>query len=167
MRLDLSGHGLQPAAGVRPFEQSDAPALGPLMYRAYLDTVDYDGETPELAAAEVAKTLDGAYGAFMPSCSMVATVARTPDGERDGASHGMHDRAIVSATLVTQLEGTPFVAFTFTDPAHGRRGLARDCMLAAITQLLAEGERELRLVVTRTNAPAIALYTRLGFTFEA
>ncbi|MBL8360409.1 MAG: GNAT family N-acetyltransferase [Rubrivivax sp.] len=149
MRADLAAIGAR-AAGIRAFEPDDVPALGALMHRAYLDTIDHDGETPEQAAAEIVKTVEGAYGAFLPSCSMLAV--------RDGA--------IVSATLVTRCQDRPFVAFTFTDPAHAGRGLARACLQASMGELHAQGERELRLVVTLANAPAVALYTRLGFEIE-
>jgi ribosomal protein S18 acetylase RimI-like enzyme len=35
-----------------------------------------------------------------------------------------------------------------------------------MNELFAQGERELRLVVTLANTPAVKLYTRLGFEFE-
>lgn len=137
--------------GVRPFRPADEPALGPLMLRAYRGTVDDDGETVEDAAAEVRKTLAGEYGEFLPACSMVA--------ERD--SH------VVSATLVTRLIGQPFVAFTFTEPGCQGQGLAGACIRAAMARLLQQGERELGLMVTLANTPAVSLYTRLGFVAEA
>lgn len=136
--------------GVRPFRPRDEPELGPLMLRAYRGTVDDEGETKEDAAAEVRKTLAGEYGEFMPACSMVA--------ERGSR--------IVSATLVTRLVGQPFVAFTFTDPASRGQGLASACIRAAMAQLRLLGERELGLMVTLANAPAVSLYTRLGFVAE-
>lgn len=75
MRVALAAS--KPSAGldVRTFAPDDAHALGALMYRAYLDTVDYEGETPEQSAAEVAKTIAGGYGAFMPACSKVVARA--------------------------------------------------------------------------------------------
>jgi GNAT superfamily N-acetyltransferase len=120
------------------------------MYRAYLDTVDYEGETPEEADAEIVKTVAGEYGEFWPGCSMVI--------ERAGS--------LMSATLITRFQNRPFVAFTFTDPAFSGQGLARDCMQAAMSELFAQGESELRLVVTLANTPAVRLYTRLGFQVE-
>lgn len=150
MRVALAAS--KPSAGldVRTFAPDDAQALGALMYRAYLDTVDYEGETPEQSAAEVVKTIAGGYGAFMPDCSKV--VARAD--------------ALLSATLITRFQDRPFVAFTFTDPEFAGQGLARQCMRAAMAELAAQGERELRLVVTLANTRAVELYTRLGFEFE-
>ena len=147
LQPSLPGEGL-PA--VRRFKPVDEPALGPLMLRAYRGTVDDEGETLEDAVAEVRKTLAGDYGDFMPACSMVA--------ERE--AH------VVSATLVTRLVGQPFIAFTFTDPACQGQGLAGACIRAAMAQLLMQGERELGLMVTLANTPAVSLYTRLGFVAE-
>ncbi len=150
MRAELVPPGPGGVPEVRSFEPGDVHALGALMYRAYLDTVDFEGETAEQAAAEVGKTIAGAYGVFVPTCSKVFGRAG----------------AIVSATLVTRFQGRPFVAFTFTDPAFTGQGLARACMQAAMAELFTHGERELRLVVTLANTPAVALYTRLGFRME-
>lgn len=86
----------------------------------------------------------------MPDCSKV--VARAD--------------ALLSATLITRFQDRPFVAFTFTDPEFAGQGLARECMRAAMAELAAQGERELRLVVTLANTRAVELYTRLGFEFE-
>lgn len=90
--------------GMRTFEAADVPLLGPLMHSAYLDTVDYEGETLEQSAAEVVRTVEGAYGEFVPACSQVM----------------VHDGALRSAVLLTRFESRPFVAFTFTDPAFQR-----------------------------------------------
>ena len=47
-----------------------------------------------------------------------------------------------------------------------RRGLGRALMEAAIEEARARGVRELRLEVLEQNAPALALYRRLGFEHE-
>jgi RimJ/RimL family protein N-acetyltransferase len=120
------------------------------MYRAYLNTIDYDGETLEQSAAEIVKTVEGEYGEFVASCSKVF----------------VQGGALVSATMITRFQNRPFVAFTFTDPALSGQGLARLCMQAAMAALFAQGERELRLVVTLANAPAVRLYEKLGFRVE-
>ena len=136
--------------GIRTFVAADEPGLGALMHRAYVDTVDYEGETLEQAAAEVRKTIHGEYGEFVPTCSKV----------------GVRAGALVSVTLVTRFQDRPLVAFTFADPAVTGQGLARECMEAVMAELFAQGERELRLAVTLANTPAIKLYTRLGFQLE-
>ncbi len=121
--------------------------LGTLMHRAYLGTIDYEGETIEDAIAEVRKTFAGEHGALMNACSTLI--------ERD--------RNLVSATLVTRWRDSPFIAFSMTDPLFKRRGLARACLISSTNKLAAAGERELRLVVTLANEPAMALYESLGF----
>ena len=151
MRVELAPPVSVAGPDVRTFESGDVLALGGLMYRAYLDTVDYEGETPEQATAEIHETIQGAYGAFIPTCSKV--VARAG--------------SVLSATLITRFQNRPFVAFTFTDPGFSRQGLARACMQAAMSELFGQGERELRLVVTLANTPAVRLYTRLGFRVES
>lgn len=139
------------AAGVRAIVAADEAGLGELLHRAYAGTIDDEGESLEQACAEVRKTFEGAYGEFNRECSIVV--------EREGR--------VVSATLITRYQDRPFVAFSFTDPAFKNQGLARACMVAAMGALRAQGEREVRLVVTVANAPAVALYRRLGFAFEA
>ncbi len=150
MRIELGPPELGAAPGVRTFESADIPALGELMYRAYLNTIDYDGETLEQSAAEIVKTVEGEYGEFVASCSKVF----------------VQGGALVSATMITRFQNRPFVAFTFTDPALSGQGLARLCMQAAMAALFKQGERELRLVVTLANAPAVRLYEKLGFRVE-
>ena len=53
-----------------------------------------------------------------------------------------------------------------TEPNSKRTGLARACMMAAMSRLHAAGEHELHLVVTLANLPAFNLYTSLGFVVE-
>ena len=151
MRVELVPPVQEAGSDVRMFESGDVLDLGGLMYRAYLDTVDYEGETPEQATAEIHKTIQGEYGEFNPTCSKVV--------ERAGL--------LWSATLITRFQDRPFVAFTFTEPRFSGQGLARKCMQAAMSELFNQGERELRLVVTLANTPAVKLYNRLGFQVES
>jgi GNAT superfamily N-acetyltransferase len=51
----------------------------------------------------------------------------------------------------------------FTLPAFRRRGAARATLQAAARHALAEGQRELYLLVESGNAPARALYAAHGF----
>ena len=99
--------------GLRSPANSDIEALGFLMYRAYLGTIDDEGESQADAVQEIRKTYRGDYGAFSLEHSSVA--------ERLGR--------LVSATLITELDGRPFVAFTMTNPecARVREAHARAC----------------------------------------
>jgi GNAT superfamily N-acetyltransferase len=150
MRVELPRRDAVIAPGVRTFESGDEQALGVLMFRAYLGTIDQEEETLAQAHAEVRKTIAGEYGVFVPGCSMVI--------ERHGR--------LLSATLVTRFQERPFVAFSLTAPEHKNMGLARACMNATMAELAANGERELRLVVTLANEPAYHLYQSLGFIEE-
>jgi GNAT superfamily N-acetyltransferase len=136
--------------GMRVPDQADVPQLGSLMYAAYLDTIDYEGETESEAVAEVQKTFAGEYGTFIPECSLAI--------ERAGK--------LVSATLVTRFEGRPFIAFTMTEPTSRRMGFGRAGIANAMSALHARGESELRLVVTLGNEAARTLYESLGFVLQ-
>jgi GNAT superfamily N-acetyltransferase len=150
MRAALADLPRVAVAGMRAPEESDMPGLARLMRAAYRGGVDDDGETEADALAEIQKTFAGEYGAFLPHCSKV--VARGNE--------------LVHATLVTRWQGRPFVAFSMTAPAAQRMGLARGCLIDAMQDLRAQGESELRLVVTAANTPARALYESLGFVVQ-
>ncbi len=151
LRAVLAERGRMPVAGLRIPLGTDRMALARLMHAAYQGSVDDEGESEGDALAEVDKTLAGAYGAFVPQASSVV--------EREGLLH--------SATLVTRWEDRPFIAFSMTDPAAQRRGLARAGLLNAMRELHAAGEGEVCLVVTLANVGAWRLYRSLGFVAEA
>lgn len=125
----------------------DLEALGALFHAAYVGTVDYEGESPEEAVAAVAATFDGEFGTFVPEASRVV------------------DRAgqLLSASFITLWQGRPLLAFAVTRPGFKGLGLSRRCTGAAMHALALAGHAELDLFVTDTNAPALALYARLGF----
>lgn len=150
MRASLQDLGWIEQAGLRSPSVRDMEDLGRLMYRAYIGTIDYQGESLEDSIAEVRRTYAGEYGPFDPEHSSVA--------ERAGQ--------LVSATLVTHWQSRPFVAFTMTDPAFGRQGLGRATLQRSMWLLHQDGESELRLVVTVENEPARRLYESLGFAPE-
>ena len=136
--------------GMRCPLNSDIPRLATLMVAAYHCTMDDEGETEHDALVEIEKTFAGEYGTFLHECSRLI--------ERDNE--------LLSATLVTQWQGRPFVAFSFTAPSSKRKGLAKACMSSVMQQLFARGEHEIRLVVTVANVPARTLYENLGFTVQ-
>jgi ribosomal protein S18 acetylase RimI-like enzyme len=150
MRLVLAACTAQYGEFVRPPVKDDIPALGRLMYQAYLGTVDYEGETEEDAIAELNKTWEGGYGEFNQSSSRVY--------EREGQ--------LLSARLVNTWRGKPFIVYCFTHPSTKNQGLATVCMQSAIAALASRGESEVRLIVTLENLPAVQLYRRLGFEVQ-
>ena len=137
-------------AGLRAPTPADADALARLMLAAYAGGVDDEGEDEAAARVEVRKTFGGDYGAFDPASSQLVTRADE----------------LLHATLITRWQGRPFVAFAMTAPAAQRAGLARACLVSAMQDLRAQGETELRLVVTLANLPARSLYESLGFVVE-
>ena len=58
-------------AGMRRPAQSDEAALAALMMRAYVGTIDYDGEDEADALVEVRHTLSGGKGPFLWTASHV------------------------------------------------------------------------------------------------
>jgi GNAT superfamily N-acetyltransferase len=136
-----------PQAGLRPMTRSDIDRLGSLLFAAYRGTVDDEGETEAEAVAVVRSTFDGEYGAMIPEASLLLEDA----GE------------LVSASFVTLWRGGPLLAFAVTHPDRQGQGLSRLCTRAAMQALARAGHTELHLFVTETNAPARALYERLGF----
>jgi GNAT superfamily N-acetyltransferase len=134
-------------AGARPVRPDDAPALAALMLDSYRGTVDDGGEGPDEALAEVGKLLSGGYGMFNFNCSELV--------ERDGR--------VIAATLVTEYESEPLIAFSMTHPDWQRRGLARAGLVRAMRALKDECRIHVNLAVTDTNTPARRLYESLGF----
>ncbi len=117
------------------------------MWAAYQGTVDYTGESVEDAAQEIAKTFAGGYGVYLAQHSWVV--------ERDGA--------LVSAALVTRLDGRPWMAFAMTAPHCKRKGLAKATIGQVMHDLFEAGDTELQLALHAENQPARDLYLSLGF----
>lgn len=130
---------------VRPPTTADRDALAQLMLDAYVGTIDYDGETIFEAGAEV----DGWFASTepLPAQSLVAVEAG----------------AIVSAVLLSRVDGVPLVAYLFTDPAWKGHGLGEGLMRALMASLAAAGDERVHLWVTAGNTPAERIYERLGF----
>lgn len=137
-----------PAPGLRPFADTDVPALAALMWAAYRGTPD-EADVGDLvgAAREIRLTLDGEYGTFLRDASFVAD----------------HDGRPVGAALVTLYMDVPLLAFLFTDPSHAGQGLGKGLVQAAMHALAQQGHDILTLAVTRRNRRARRLYDHLGF----
>ena len=133
--------------GLRTPSTHDTEALGRLFHAAYAGTVDDEGETEQEAVAVVRGAFAGNFGVYLEEASRVV--------ERDGR--------LVSASLVTLWNGKPLLAFAVTAPDWKGRGLSRQCVAATMRSLAAAGHPALHLFVTETNAPALAVYRRLGF----
>jgi GNAT superfamily N-acetyltransferase len=147
-------HLIAPCAGValeRPVPQlrtptaADRESLARLMLDAYLGTIDYEGETIVEARAEV----DGWLA--------------SPEAALDQSHVAVEAGTIVSAVLLSRVDGMPFVAYLYTDPAWKGRGLAEGLMRSAMRERAARGDERIHLWVTVGNTPAERIYERLGF----
>lgn len=113
---------------------------------AYAGTVDDEGETPEQALVEIDRTLGGAYGPFLASCSFVL--------ERNGK--------LLAASLITHWQKTPLLAFVMVAPHVQRQGIAEQVLRCSMAALWEQGETTLTLFVTAGNTPAQRLYISIG-----
>ena len=147
MTVALASHPRALVAGARRPRPDDLQALANLMLAAYQGTVDYTGESLDDAAQEIAKTFAGGYGVFLARYSYVV--------EREST--------LVSASLVTRLEGRPLLAFAMTAPHWKRKGLAKATIGNVMQDLFEAGDTELQLALHARNQTALDLYLGLGF----
>jgi GNAT superfamily N-acetyltransferase len=133
--------------GSRSPTADDAHVLARLMLDAYRGSIDDAGETFEDAIGEIEKLLRGDYGHFDAAASELII--------REGR--------LIAATIVTHYGRLPLIAFSLTDPAWRRQGLARAGLERAIGRLKAANFAAVRLAVTKGNTPAERLYESLGF----
>lgn len=125
----------------------DAEILGALMDVAYQGTVDHEGESPAQCVEEIRGTLTGKYGPFLDFASFLIA----ENGEA------------LSTALITFWKDQPLLAFSMTAPRAQGKGYAGLLINQAISALSAHGYPQLFLAVTDANAPAVALYKKLGF----
>ena len=156
MRHTLTEHPVAETWSARPLSPQDGPLLGVLMYDAYHDTIDDEGETPAEAQAEIASVLGGKHGQLLEACSFVV--------EEGGRALG--------ATIVTDWidertgERQPLLAFLMVHPDAAGQGMGTFLLSKSINALLTHGERELVLFVTVGNSAAQRVYQKLGFAVE-
>ena len=133
----------------RPIDR-DREQIAALMLDAYRGTIDDEGESIVEARAEIDKTIHGEYGKFLPDYSRVV----------------VRDNRIISAILVTEWQGNPFLVFAMTAKAWQRKGLSKSCMINVMQDLYESQYSILRLSVTTKNLPAVNLYVSLGFVSQ-
>ena len=150
IRLDITLPRPVPAHGFRHPVDADIPALGALMWDAYKGTPDEGdaGDGAATATHEIGLAFRGEHGPFQYEASFVAE----------------HEDRIVGAALVTIWDGTPLLAYLFTDPAHTGHGIGRDLVEAVVHALGEQGHSLLSLAVTEANKRARRLYESIGFT---
>jgi ribosomal protein S18 acetylase RimI-like enzyme len=138
----------------RPLVLTDAPALVRLLARAYAGERVARTFAPNARLDEWAQytghLLNGpAVGAWKTDQSFAVA---TPDGQ------------LAAAVVTTEIaRGIAHIAQVVVDPAHRRRGVARQLLLMAAAAASAQGAKRLTLMVGQDNDGARALYESLGF----
>lgn len=135
---------------VRHPELSDTEAFGALLYNAYQGAVDYDDENLAESVEAAREFLTGTHGPPIDGASFVL----------------MEDGHIRSVSFVTEFEDIPLIAVTATEKVSKRTGLASHLIECSLDALARQGRLQLRLVVTRSNVPAVRAYEKLGFVPE-
>jgi len=150
MRCSLDALPATPAVDARPPRDADRAALGEVLYRAYLGGPDQEENDAAEGAAEIARTLDGHYGPYVPGASFV-----TDDAE-----------GVVAASLVVIHREVPLLAHVVVHPRAAGRGLGAALLRRSLSALAAAGHGEAFLAV-HAESRAVALYERLGFVVVA
>ena len=153
MRHTLTEHPIAGAWATRPVSPADGPLLGALMYDAYHETIDDEGETPAEAQAEIERTLTGKYGPLLGASSFVI--------EEPGRALGA--TVITDWTDARTGKKQPLLAFLMVHPDASGKGMGAFLLRRSINALLAHGETELVLFVTVGNGAAQHIYQKLGF----
>ena len=149
LKLLLKEQEFEKSWSCRNISGGDVHSLGTLMLESYRGTIDYEGEALEDAIAEIHGTIDGKYGPFWERCSFVI--------EQKGQA--------VAASLVVWSEDVnlPLLVYSMTHPDFKNQGMATFLLKKSIDALLAQGYKELYLVVTEGNVSAQHLYQKIGF----
>ncbi len=149
LRYEIDLADLTPAAmphdlQVRSISQDDLEELARLMLDAYVDTIDYEGESLEDAIEEVASFLDDDQ----------ALLERSYLVDDEGT--------IASAVLVSLADGRPFIGYVMTRASQKNQGLARLVTTTALERLAGDGHESVILYITEGNTPSEALFRSVG-----
>jgi RimJ/RimL family protein N-acetyltransferase len=139
-----SGRTVPEGFEVRPPTHDDRIALADLMMSAYVDTIDYDGETHEQAVEEV----DGAF-------ADEALLEESRVAIRDGTIH--------SAVLVSLVDSDAFIGYVMTRADDKNTGLASALLDESIAAIWAAGYDRVRCFITEGNRPSERVFYRAGF----
>lgn len=133
---------------VRPILERDLDAVGRL-YAASYPSGEVGDEAE--AIADVRASWDGAYGAWLQECCLLA--------EQDGAP--VAAILVVDAPPWDDVSEMVFIIDLFTDPTHRGHGLGGRLVRSALAST--EVGRIVGLRVESDNEAAVHLYRKLGF----
>lgn len=140
---------------IHPQVEEECVKLGQLMYDAYLDTVDYEGESLQDAVFEVSRTLTTAhYGATIPEACLVI------EDSRDGSIIA----AIITAlTLSEGGQQCSAILYLMTAKKWQRKGFGKRLLMHVLQQQHAASTSHIYLSVNPLNVQARQLYEQIGF----
>jgi RimJ/RimL family protein N-acetyltransferase len=120
------------------------------MLDAYRDTIDYEGETPAEAAAEVERYLaaDSEHAPLLRQSVLLAA-----------------GNTLQCACLAKRwpLRRCPLIAYVVCRPGSQRGGLASFALARTLGLLQRAGDGEVRAIITEGNEPSERLFARAGF----
>ncbi|WP_165097081.1 MULTISPECIES: hypothetical protein [unclassified Caballeronia] len=128
----------------------DVPALGALLFSAFLGTIDDAGQDTVQYTSKAAAIVGGWYGEWIPEASWAIE----------------HAGELGSACLVCNYTpyGCPVVAVVATAPARRQVGDGGALIVAALSSLAALGYRECCAMVTVGNNASERLFLSHGFS---
>jgi L-amino acid N-acyltransferase YncA len=128
---------------------TDADELADLMLDAYLNTIDYDGETLDDARAEINSFLSQHSNPPLLACSWFCA-----DQHRG-----------IAACLVSYWteRAAPLIAYVMTRAAHKQHSFGRRLVQQSLVSVQQAGYSEAWAVITAGNIPSERLFDRLGF----
>ena len=149
--LANSGAGVRPA-NLRNVTREDVPALGALLFGAFLGTIDNAGQAMTQYESKASAIVAGRYGEWIPAASWAIE-------ETDG---------LRSACLVCDYKpyGCPVIAVVATTPSHKRTGDGGRLVDAALLSLGALGYLECCAMITVGNDASEQLFESRGFSPE-
>lgn len=131
----------------RRIKESDLEHIAHIMLDAYMDTVDYEGESYEDAYGELKNVVNDGYGKYIENASFLI--------EQEGEA--------ASAILINLFREQPLITYIFTAKKYSNQGHASTLIKSSIKALQEMGYKEVILYVTEENTNAVALYRKLGF----
>jgi hypothetical protein len=139
-------------ANLRNITREDVPALGALLFGAFLGTIDDAGQAMTQYESKATVIVAGRYGEWIPAASWAI-------GETDG---------LRSACLVCNYKpyGCPVIAVVATTRSHKRKGDGGRLVDAALLSLGALGFLECCAMITIGNNASEQLFKSRGFSPE-
>lgn len=143
--------------------------LGGLMYDAYLDTVDYEGETIEDAVGEIQRTLvDRFYGEIIPEATLMVI-----DNQTNNVVSAIIT-SLVTPSNVNEVQPYPMILYVMTAKQYQGRGIGKTLILRVLNALRSRlngqasekthlQSSNVKLSVNNLNTVALKLYESLGF----